>query len=431
MVREQNVVPKESKYFLGNLIGSSVPSRRSTVQHRPVGAVGGYRQNQTISFRLPQSGYLDVQSSYIKYQIQFDATLTSTGFLSSHSLVKRVIVKDGQNNILEDIDQYSFLYHLVRRSMGCQDQNSSRTILYGSFDEDTGGTSGTVTGLGATSLNNQYLILTLDLSGIFGSNIKYLPLEHIENGMFLDIQLQSAKNVVLSNADVGYTVNDVAWVCDIVDFTPEFENQFKQYLQQMPLELYYHSYQNHAGNLANGSLNNSIAISEKASSLKDLYFCIIADANLSATASNSYSFTPLSGNFSVSLQLGNQRIPQFPITTRVEALAELRKSFNVLNDMVMGGLHTIGSYSQATAPSGTSAGSACTFCMGLNLENHLASSVDGTLVMSGKDSKSVAQNMVLQINNGVAWTASQTVYIWTHTDRIYSVDSFGKGVVSY
>lgn len=434
-MREENIIVKEGKYWLGNLISSSVPSRRYTTIHRPVGATSGYTAGQTISFKLPQSGYLDVESSYVKFSLVV-SDKTDTVFLGSNSLVKRLVVKDGQNNILEDINNYNVLHMLIRRAMACQDQNASREMLNGSGCEEIH--SSIANGLpsnGSTfsTASNRYFVLTLDLSGILGNLNKYLPLEHISNGLYFDIVLERNAGVLLcpTGSTRSYTVNDVSYVADIVEFNELFENEFKKYLQEYPLELYYHSYTSHTGAVPTGSVNNSFVISEKASSLKDLYFCIIPDTVLTSIHLNPYTFTPLVENFSVSLQLGNQRIPQYPMTNHVDVYTELRKSFNVLNDQVMGGLIDYKSFTTATTANSTDNGKCTLYCMGLNLETHLASSVDGNLVLSGKDSKSVANNMVLQISNGNGIVGAQTIYMYTHTDRIYSVDSFGKGVVSY
>lgn len=432
MVREQNVVVKEAQYYYGNLISSSVPSRRFTTRHMPTGQSSGYKAGQTISFHLPQSSYLDTQSSYIKYNLKLTATTNNMTFLSSNNLIQRCVVRDGQNNIIEDINNYHYLHNLIRRAMAPADQDRGRNILYGSGFEDIV-TPASATN-GATSDLKDFII-TLDLSGIFGNQIKYLPLQHIQNGLYLDLTLAPNADVFVYSAATAdgrtYELNNVMYVCDIVEFNEQFEASFKQYLQQMPLELYYHSYQHHSSALS--GTNNSIIISEKASSVKDVYWVAVNNAEVSAYNKNSMQFKSFGEVFSLSLQLGNQRIPQYPMESPVEVYTELKKSFNTLNDLVLGGL-----VDRALFTAGTT-GSCVSFMCGLNMENHIASSVDGTLVLSGKDSKSVSQNMVLQLNNTRDFSlddtgnnpAQHTCLIWVHSDRIYSVDAFGKGVVSY
>jgi hypothetical protein len=316
--------------------------------------------------------------------------------------------------------------------MAPADQDRGRNILYGSGFEDIV-TPASATN-GATSDLKDFII-TLDLSGIFGNQIKYLPLQHIQNGLYLDLTLAPNADVFVYSAATAdgrtYELNNVMYVCDIVEFNEQFEASFKQYLQQMPLELYYHSYQHHSSALS--GTNNSIIISEKASSVKDVYWVAVNNAEVSAYNKNSMQFKSFGEVFSLSLQLGNQRIPQYPMESPVEVYTELKKSFNTLNDLVLGGL-----VDRALFTAGTT-GSCVSFMCGLNMENHIASSVDGTLVLSGKDSKSVSQNMVLQLNNTRDFSlddtgnnpAQHTCLIWVHSDRIYSVDAFGKGVVSY
>lgn len=427
MVREQNKVVKEASYFLGNLIASSVPSRRVTTRHMPTGQSSNYRSGQTISFHLGQSGYLDVNASYIRYTLNLSDTANNMTFLSSNNLVQRLVVRDGQNNIIEDISNYHYLHNLFRRSMSPKDLDEGRNILYGSGFEDivtpAAATNGSVS-------DDKSFIITLDLSGILGgSQIKYIPLQHIQNGLYVDITLAPQSDVFLYSAATAdtryYELNNVMYICDIVEFDAQFEDSFKNYLQEMPLELYYNSYQHHSSNLS--STSNSVIISEKASSIKDIYWVAVKNSKVSDYKQNSMQFESLGELFSVSLQLGNQRIPQYPMETPVEVFTELKKSFNTLNDLVLGGL-----VNRTNFVSGTSAnnGFCVSFMCALNMEVHLASSVDNTLVLSGKDSKSVSQNMVLQLNNTNDMTGN-TCLVWVHSDRIYQIDSFGKGTVSY
>jgi hypothetical protein len=398
----------------------------------PTGQSGNYRAGQTISFHLPQQGYLDVQSSYIKYKLYLSDLTDNITFLSSNNLIQRLVVRDGQNNIIEDISQYHYLHNAFRRAIAPKDQDLGRTILYGSGYEDIVSPVVVLTPTHGNTVNNKEFIITLDLSGVFGTQNKYLPLQHIQNGLYVDITLSPNNDVFLytgTSDNRFYQLDNVMYVCDIVEFNEEFEASFKQYLQQMPLELYYHSYQHHSGAL-NGT-SNSIIISEKASSVKDVYWVVVASTNATSTLLNTMQFYSLGESFSVSLQLGNQRIPQYPMESPVEVYTELKKSFNTLNDLLLGGSFDRVGYTSGTNVSGTSNNGNCvSFVMGLNMENHIASSVSGNLVLSGKDSKSVSQNMVLQLNNTTD-VGGATCLIWVHSDRVYSVDQFGKGVVSY
>lgn len=429
MVREENKVVKEASYFLGNLIYSSVPSKRTTTQIRPAGSSGAYTSNQTIVFRFPQKDFLDCQSSYIKYKLTLSATNDNTSFLGSHALIQRLVIKDG-GQILEDINNYHFLHRLITLSMAPEDLDKGKTILYGSGKEfmeapsvTNGGNAGTV--------NNKTFIMTLDLSGLFSNN-KYVPLEYIQGGLQVEITLSRDTDAVLAASSAKtFTVNDPVFVADVVQFDESFHQQFKSYLQQMPLELYFHTYTNYYSSLS-GSLN-SVVISDKSSSVKDLYFCIVADANVTGTDAykkNSYQFAALTDPFNVSLQIGNERVPQYGMGSYAECYSELKKSFNTLGDIINGGQLNLTRYVSGIASSGSTEGECVSFVMGLNLESHIASSVEGNLVMSGRDSKSVTNNMVLLINNASSLT-NNTLLAWVHKDCIYSVDSFGKGVLSY
>lgn len=433
-MREQNYVVPSASYFYNNLIASSVASKRRTVKHRPQSSFN-YTGGQTIIFKLPSESYLDTRCSYILYQLVLNSTADKTSFLGSNSLISRLVIKDGSSQIIEDINNYHYIHRLITLAMAPSDQDNSKEILYGSGREFMVSPEVTGNANGATS-NGKYFILTLDLSGIF-SNYKYIPLKRLENGLYVEITLSKNTDVLLSSAaGKTYELRDVQFVCDMIDFDDTFEKSLDEYLKQMPLELYFHTYSNHYFALSGAS--NSVVVSDKSSSLKDVYMCMTNDLNTSGADSyklNSYQFTPPAPQFSVSLQIGNERIPSNPLTTAVECYTELLKSFNTLDDLVLRGQLNRTRYTSGKAPAaGTDDGECVSFVMGLNLEAHVGASNTAPnttqLVLSGRDSKSVTQPMYVQIDSSVS-LAGNTLQIWTHKDAIYSVDSYGKGVISY
>lgn len=436
MVREENKIVSQAQLFYGNLWASSVPSKRWTSRVFPVSQISGYKANQTVTFKFNKAYYLDVQSSYIRYTLKLSDTQDNVAFLSSYNLIQRLVVRDG-STVLEDINDYHILANMFRRSLVTQDHAKANSILYGTSEyEDFNGVYEANSGNGA-SVNNQSFVLTLDLSGLFGSNVKYLPLQHM-NDVYVEITFASNEDVLIHKGaqnNKSYTLDDVMYIADYVEFNEEFERQFKELLSQTPLELYYHTYSSHTSAVA--GTNHSVIVTEKASSIKDVYWVIIKNSNRTSHNLNTMQFSSLASNnnnLSIFVQLGGHVYPSQRMESVCEVYSELKKSFNTLLDISQTGLVDRDQFTTGVAASGTQGseenGICVSFMMGLNMETHLQASVDGTLVLSGKNSMSTNQNLTIYMNNTPFLDVS-TCYAFIHADRILSIDQFGKSTVSY
>ena len=181
---------------------------------------------------------LDFKNSALVFDMEVTGGTTDVGLprYTASSWIKEIRVKDRAGNLLgENIQDYSVL---ARTAF---EMNVNNDAALSVFDVLEGATGVTTAAQGTTIASRQYAHQII--THIFASD-NYFPAQML-GGIQLEIDINSSQDVVLqTTGQTGaiYTINNLAFVCDLVKLKPEVEATFNSSVQNGGLVVDYRSH---------------------------------------------------------------------------------------------------------------------------------------------------------------------------------------------
>jgi len=339
-----SVIPKQARYAMLPL---GVPSSRRTIRVNPIDGGSAYAPDSVnvCRIRMPQQGYLDCQSSYLTYRLgrKDGAAGNQTGELTTQDMrlenggaawIKNFSVLGNDGTVVENIQNYNLLQAIVGKATLGDDYLASPAAECAGWGDDAQRESW-------LRANKEYSI-QLNHSGIM-NNPKYLPLKFIAGGLEIMFELaptaECCRRGALSTEE--YQITNVQYVCDIVDFTDEFDNMFRQQMASEGVNLHFDHYKSHVASI--DSQQPRIQLSERTTSLKSVLAVMRASTEVSSDTNNSLSDYKSSSNTNgtaglskYSFTLGAERYPRFDLEAgngSCRAYSEAQKAFGVYGDV--------------------------------------------------------------------------------------------------
>ena len=273
-------VPNASKYVQGGL-PVSMDSRRRTIRLMPLGGTDNYTplQNNIIRIQIPTSvEFLDTANSYLRFRISIkntdiDTTLPCFMDENSMSWCDRFEVISNNGQVLESIHDYNLLVNLLHKATSPDDYR----LTTGKMLDNQGSRAERMGNL-ANDKGRLYCA-GLDASGIFGSQIKYLPCKFMSGSMMLEFSLASFEECFVGKPLTGtngtYTISNVEYIAECISFGQDFNYLFEQQLRTSGIDISFHTYRSHHTSLQAGN-DQVVQLAQNSKSVKGCY-CILRD----------------------------------------------------------------------------------------------------------------------------------------------------------
>ena len=284
------VNPSGVRYSTG-AIPLATPAKSAIRKFYPVNGGGSYTATGQNVIQLPiaaEGMFLDAAGhSFLKFDVKVSAN--GTGLLPrapAHNFFKRLRILSATGQQLEDIDDYNALHQLMI-DLQCSPNYCDTVLASRSGVQQNallaGGRIAQKDG-GPALLTTARKTYTLNLMSGLLSQPKYIPLLATKGGIQLEMTLESDSVAVQSKDAVTYTISNVEYVAELIDFGPDFNARFKAMLMQTGGVLMSGStYRTHTTTLSAGS--KTVSISERSRSIKSIFSVLRASASL---ASDSY-----------------------------------------------------------------------------------------------------------------------------------------------
>eukprot|EP00873_Tetraselmis_striata_P029840 jgi/Tetstr1/450104/TSEL_037149.t1 len=229
-----------------------------------------FAPGDTIQLSIPcgnKGEFLNTKQSYLKFSLKnTEATTTDTLNLDySASAVIRLLEVVYGSTVLEYIDQYPALYHMLLDAHGDIQQMG----YAGGVTEGMGSTART----GATINGWDSVTVCVPLiSGVLGSmQHKYIPIgDMVRNHLRLNLTLASKEDPQVSAAARDWQVNDIELCCEIVKLDGSVANAISQ-ANASGYRIPMTTFSNHASSVEAGSTLINTLISGNYRSLMTLF----------------------------------------------------------------------------------------------------------------------------------------------------------------
>lgn len=339
-----SVIPKQARYAMLPL---GVPSSRRTIRVNPIDGGSAYAPDSVnvCRIRMPQQGYLDCQSSYLTFKLGRKNAATANAMGASDNMemrlenggaawIKNLSVLGNDGTVVENIQNYNLLQAIVGKATLSDEYLNTPAAECAGWGDDAQRSSW-------FRANKEYAI-QLNHSGLM-NNPKYLPLKFIAGGLEIMLELApTAECCRRGDSQTGeYEITNVQYVCDIVDFTDEFDNMFRQQMASEGVNLHFDHYKNHVASI--DSQQPRIQLSERTTSLKSVLAVMRLSADASDASKNSLSdwksasaVNGTGGLSKYSFTLGAERYPRFDLDASngsCRAYSEAQKAFGVYGDV--------------------------------------------------------------------------------------------------
>ena len=332
------VVPKHSTYVQGGLpIG--IDSKRRTIRLVPQTGGSGYTPNGNNVIRIdipPSIGFLDTQNSYLRFRIKVAAANVNLSFpcymdTNAMSWCDRFEVISNNGSVLESIHDYNLLVNLLHKATSPDDYRLTAGKL---LDNE-----GTRSERAANLASGRMYCAGLDASGIFGGNTKYLPCQFVQGSLTMEFQLAQFADCFVGRAtaaaQASYTIDNVEYVAECINFGQDFNNIFEQELRTRGVDIAFHSYRSHHHAISSQS-EQTIQLSQNSKSVKGCY-CVLRDKDEYRSAKCESLSTYKSGRLTdYQFDLGGRLFPEFRMDVRngggSSAYASALNSFNHFRD---------------------------------------------------------------------------------------------------
>lgn len=179
--------------------------------------------------------YLDFANSYLVFDLEVSGgTDVALPRYTASSWIKEIRVKDRAGNMIgENIQDYSTLARCIfEMNVNLEAEKSYLDATEGARGVD----ANTVPATSIASRQYAHRFVT----SIFG-NKNYFP-AHLLGGIQIELDMNTAQDVVMdSSIGATYTINNLAYVCDMVKLKPEVESMVLNQVQQGGLVVDYRS----------------------------------------------------------------------------------------------------------------------------------------------------------------------------------------------
>lgn len=423
--------------------------------------------NNIIRLELSASQFWDAKHSYLRFDVALNNGAGLTAGLDSgglHQFIRRLRLEQA-GSILYDVNRYDKLLSAIL--LPCQSNlatQADRSITeQGRFGnqgdqgnlnvaEPAATTSGAfINGIhneqGQFAINGTFT-LCAPLVGSLFSQDKLVPLQLLSSSpLTIEIELSPALDVFVNAgaADMtDYTIQNVAYVAQLVDVSPEVDNQVRmiQELSGGAIVLNCNDYTHFNGNItANAAGQQAINVPARRKSIKSLLF-VGASQTFGAGIQRTRFNTSSGGNMNLidyQVKVGSIMHPATPIrcnfnvggdiNTRAEAFEELTKCFMPVNNVVgLGGLSRVNYATQTGAAANMPlSNSTPTYCpLGVDMEAFQRTAIEAGLDTS---SRSTPISLLLNLGGGVAEALNIDAYV--SYDALYYIDRSGIISVSH
>jgi hypothetical protein len=381
-IPNQSALPSSAQY---NLRPNAVAGKRTRLSIQPYQSpAGAITSNSLIQFYLParRGTMLDGQTMYLRGTIT-GVTTTTAGQArvnrNAFSVFNRLQVYGQDSTLLEDIQEYARLAHILTDSQMSREDKMGLSTIYGSntlTDESATIFVGTDVEIRAAvadatataALLNARLQLTtsnlIDRGVVFADanatlnfcipiissfgvlSEKLIPLGWLNSDLRIDLYTELPNIAFRSHsaafagaeAVTQYSLTNLELVCDVVELQGESLGMVEMMAPPSgPLYLHGTTYKTYSNSLANGTSGFfPILLPHRSLSVKQVLV-----AGYIATANGFDSFARVipfgSANLQLGLNIGGSKFPQKPIAVPAEAFAELQKSFHAFNELVQNG----------------------------------------------------------------------------------------------
>lgn len=276
-----------------------------------------FSTSQTKVIQLPlaaEGQFLDASGhSFLKFDLsttlthvaRTDASATTKGIVSSPlrywlnsagamGVIRRLRILSATGQQLEDIDDYNALQSLMvdlqcsenyvkshlkaRAGVGLAQVAVTATGGLAQpqtdyFEAGVANSDGVLAAGTATSTRSYSINL---MSGLL-QQTKYLPLLATKGGIQIEITLEEP-NVVFAfpharaGDAISYSLSNVEYVAELIDFGPEFNMRFLQMLQAVGgVRMSGTTFRTHVGSFSKGQASPVLSISERARSIKSIF----------------------------------------------------------------------------------------------------------------------------------------------------------------
>tara|TARA_R110001592_G_scaffold357277_2_gene660155 strand:- start:1699 stop:3105 length:1407 start_codon:yes stop_codon:yes gene_type:complete len=272
------------------------------------------------------------------------------------------------------------------------------------------------------------------VSGLL-DNDKYLPLVLMNNGIDIEIHLESGVRVCSSSADrsATYEISNVRYVAHLVDLQRDFYDMLRMTQQQSGgvIQIAGQTYRHFSNTIAatsKGEVNFNVPV--RARSIKSIFFC-----GATQTGGNKTFDLSTTSNMSLDsyqVQIGATKYPPTAIkcdlkTNKGEAYFELMKSFGKLGSNIHDNLLCGSNYGRLSKISDVTQGNPLSFSpYGIDLETFRAE------LENGIDTSSRALPMTLLLNFASGGSSADILTLHTYAliDSLFFVNMDGSVSVS-
>lgn len=226
--------------------------------------------------------YLDFANSYLVFNLKAEgngATQMGLPRYTASSFIKEVRIKDRAGNMIgENIQDYAVLAR-------CAFEMNVNLEAEKSYYDTTEGASGLAYAARTSIDSRQYAHQFV--TSIFGLK-DYFP-AHLLGGIQIEIDMNSAQDVVLSDDSAAtYTIDNLAYVCDMVKLKPQVEAMVINKVQQGGLIVDYNSHHTVKARVSAAQSNARFDLGTLNGRVKNLQAVQIVDAAQNVDQNDSF-----------------------------------------------------------------------------------------------------------------------------------------------
>lgn len=333
----QRVIPNRIKYRTPTI--SDYVSRQTT-KILPNNA-GDYKQNSQIVIEIPAGpGMADFQNSYLSMDIQLTNSVAANKIVldsTSCSFIKRLTIRDGYGNTLEDMVQYNELVGIIENLTASTSFSSGvGQILDGTPSSGNWAVEGTKRELAAQNGSRRCLKL---VSGILQSTQLFPIFATKGLQIIIDVctDFEAGGGTVADAAAPGVTeltISNVAFVLDTVQVSSEYRAGFNTAMNSNGISFWCPTYLTTIHSTS--GTNFTTTLSENVKSLKHVWFFFRDTAKNNVVTERQTEIHQGKNLSSYIFRHGVRYNPQQKVNckgSRAEAMSELLKSINILGDV--------------------------------------------------------------------------------------------------
>lgn len=418
---------------------SAVPAKRTRLNIQPYQyPTGDITTNQLIQFFIParRSTMYDPHTLYLRGTIT-GVTTTTDGKQrlnrNAFSVINRLVVNGQGSVMLEDIQNYNDLCHILTDIQMTREDKRGLSTMYGSSDDTATIDDGVVFANDAATLD--FCIPIVSSFGLLADTL--IPTGWLNSDLRFDLYTELPNVAFRSHAAdnsgpeavTAYRLTNLELVVDQIEFDALGMEAVSQFAPASgPLYLHASTWSSYTSTLQNGSIGFfSQLLPHRSLSVKQ----VLSAAHI-ATANGFDSFARVlpygSSNLQVGLNIGGVKHPQKAIGNTAELFAELQKSQHALNQLVLNGSISRTEYNKYLASNSSVANSrTCKAVIGFDTEIY---DKKGTTIINGQNWTGLnvfAEGFVARNAAGEALNANLTMNHFVNYDVIYVIQD---GIIS-